>query len=91
MSFTVRAEVSRDILKIRVSVMAFPGVYKRGFPPWTPCCFLRIQSRKTGNKAVKMSLAFKDITQFKGFTGLNLLECAFSVVTSGKQMLNFIQ
>ena len=32
----LRAEASRDILKIRVSEMAFPEVFKRYFPPWTP-------------------------------------------------------
>ena len=46
---------------------------------------------KTGNNAVKMSLPFQDITQFESFTGLNLLEYAFSVIAPGKQMLyNFI-
>ena len=29
----LRAEASRDILKIRVSEMAFAGVFKRYFPP----------------------------------------------------------
>ena len=41
----LRAEASRDILKIRVSEMAFAGVFKRYFPPWTPCCFVRIHAR----------------------------------------------
>ena len=41
----LRAEASRDILKFRVSEMAFPGVFKRYFPPETPCCFARIHGR----------------------------------------------
>ena len=32
----LRAEASRDILKFRLSEMAFSGVFKRYFPPWTP-------------------------------------------------------
>ena len=38
----LRAEASRDILKIRVSEMVFPGVFERRFQPQTPCCFARI-------------------------------------------------
>ena len=41
----LRAEASRDILKFRVSEMAFPEVYKRNFPPRTSCCFFRIAAR----------------------------------------------
>ena len=41
----LRVEASRDILKFRVSEMAFPGVFKRYFPPETPCCFARIHGR----------------------------------------------
>ena len=37
-------------------------------------------TRKPGNNAFNMSLAFQDITQFERFTGLNLLECAFNVI-----------
>ena len=32
----LRAEASRDILKFRLSEMAFSGVFKRNFPPWMP-------------------------------------------------------
>ena len=35
---------------------------------------------KTGNSAVKMSLAFQDIAWFKRFTGLNLLEYVFNAI-----------
>ena len=38
----LRAEEARNILKIQVSEMAFPGFFKRYFPLWTPCCFVRI-------------------------------------------------
>ena len=41
----LRAEVSRDILKFKVSEMPFSGVFKRYFPQWMPCCFVRIHAR----------------------------------------------
>ena len=36
---------TRGILKFRVSEMAFLGVFKRYFPLWMPCCFIRIHTR----------------------------------------------
>ena len=39
------AEASRDILKFRVSEKAFSGVFKRYFPPRTPCFFVSIRVR----------------------------------------------
>ena len=41
----LRAEASRDTLKLKVTEMAVPGVFNRYFPPWTPCCFVRIHAR----------------------------------------------
>ena len=41
----LRAEASRDILKFRVSEIVFPGVFKRYFPLWMPCCFVGIHAR----------------------------------------------
>jgi len=41
----LRAEASRDVLKFRVSEMAFPGVFKRYFPLWMSCCFISIHAR----------------------------------------------
>ena len=41
----LRAELSRDILKFRVSEIPFPGVFERYFSPPTPCCFMRIHAR----------------------------------------------
>ena len=41
----LRAEEARNILKIQVSEMAFPGFFKRYFPLRTPCCFVRIHIR----------------------------------------------
>ena len=38
----LRAEETRDILKFRVSEMAFPGVLKRYFSARMLCCFVRI-------------------------------------------------
>ena len=40
----VRAKAARDILTYRVTEIAFPGVFKRHFPPQTPCCFVRIHT-----------------------------------------------
>ena len=76
-----RAEASRDILKIRVSEMGFPGVFKRYFPLWMSCCFLRIHARP-GNMQCRQNVpyAFKDIARFERFTDLNLLEYAFNVI-----------
>ena len=42
----LRAKASRDILKFRVSKMAFLGVFKMFFPPRTPYCFFRIHARQ---------------------------------------------
>ena len=39
------AEASRDILKLRVSKMVFPGVFKWYFPLQPPCCFVTIHAR----------------------------------------------
>ena len=41
----LRAETSRDILKFRVSEMAFSVVLKRYFPPQAQCFFIRIHVR----------------------------------------------
>ena len=41
----LKAEASRDILKFRVSEMAFPELFKRYFPARMPCCFIRIHAR----------------------------------------------
>ena len=41
----LRAEASRDILKIRVSEMAFAGVFTRHFSPRTARCFVRMHTR----------------------------------------------
>ena len=67
--------------------MAFPGLFKRYFLPWTPCCFVRLHTRlKTGNNAVEMSQAFHDIVRFERFTDLNLNMRSKSFKT-GKRML----
>ena len=41
----LRAQVSRDILKFGALEMAFPGIFKRYFPLWMLCCFVRIHAR----------------------------------------------
>ena len=70
------AEASGDILKIRVSEMAFPG-FSRGI-------FHRgrhvVSLEYTGNNAIEMSQAFQDIARFERFTDLNMLEYAFNVI-----------
>ena len=75
----LRAEVSGDILKFRISEMTFAGVFKRCFPPRTPMLF-RQNSRRTRNYAVEMSQAFHDIARFERFTDLNLFKNALSVI-----------
>ena len=41
----LRAEASGNILKIRVSEMAFAGVFKGHFSPRNARCFIRIHTR----------------------------------------------
>ena len=40
----------------------------------------RQNTRKIGNNAFEMSLAFQDIAQFEHFTDLKLLEYTFNVI-----------
>ena len=75
----LRAEVSRDILKFRVSEMAFPGVFKRYFAPRMPPLFHQNTS-KTGNNVIEMSQLFHDIARFKHFTDPSLFKYAFNVI-----------
>ena len=70
----LRAEASRNILKVRVSAIAFPGVFKMYLFHADTMLFGR-NTRKTGNNTVKMSQAFHDITRFERFTDLNLFMC----------------
>ena len=79
----LRGEASRDILKFRVSEMAFSGVFKRYVPPRTPCFFVRIHSR-LGIMLGIMSQAFHDIARFERFIDLNLFKCAFNNAMSFK-------
>ena len=67
----LRTKASRDMLKFRVSEMAFLGVFKRYFSPRILCCFVRI---------LEMSWAFHDIARFERFTDLNLFKYAFNVI-----------
>jgi len=60
--------------------MAFPGVFKRYFPPRMPMMLFRQNAHKTGNNAVEMSQAFQDIARFERFTDLNLFKYAFNVI-----------
>ena len=56
----------------------FPEVFKRFATTDARLCHQN--TRKTGNNAVEMSLAFQDIAQFEYFTYLNLLEYASNVI-----------
>ena len=69
----LRAEASRDILKFRVLEMAFPGVFKRNFPPRTPCCFVRIHARLG-------IMLLKCPRRSKTSHGSNLFKYAFNVI-----------
>ena len=74
----LKAKASRDILKFRVSEIAFPGVFKRYFPPRM---LFRQNTHNTGNNAIKTLQAFHNITQwFECFTDLNLFKYAFNVI-----------
>ena len=55
--------------------MAFQEVF-----PTADATLFRQNTRKTGNNAAKMSLTFQNITWFKYFTGLNLLEYVVNVI-----------
>ena len=70
----LRAEASRDILKFSVSEMAFPGVSKKYFSLWMPCCFVRIHAR------LGTMPSFHDVAWFEHFTDLNLFKYAFNVI-----------
>ena len=80
----LRAEASRDILKFKVSEIAFPRVFKRYFPPRMQCCQ---NTRNTGNNAIKMSQAFHDIARFKRFTHLNQFNVHSMSFKTGTRML----
>ena len=71
----LRAEASRDILKIRVSEMVFPGVFRR-----MPCCLVRIPGLLIGRrKKVKFLRIFRDKLaeksgDFVGIFGVNFAD-----------------
>ena len=52
--------------------MVFPEVFKRYFPPRTPCCFVRLHARL----GTMPSKCLRRIARFEHFTDLNLLEYA---------------
>ena len=75
----LRAEASRDIMKFRVSEMAFPGVFKRYFPLQMPPLF-HWNASKTGNNVVEMFQPFQDLARFECFTDPSLFKYAFNVI-----------
>ena len=64
--------------------MAFPGVSKRYFPPWTPHVLFCQNTHKTGNNALEKSQTFHYIAQFECFRALNLVKHAFNVIQNWK-------
>ena len=70
----LRAKASRDILKVRVSEMAFPGIFM------ADAMLFHQNTRNTRNNAIEMLPAFHDIARFKHFTDLNLFKYAFNVI-----------
>ena len=63
----LRDEASRDILKFRVSEMAFQEDFSTA-----DSTLFRQNTSKTGNNAVEISQAFHDIARRERFTDLNL-------------------
>ena len=70
----LRTKASRDILKFRVSEMAFQGIFT------ADAMLFHQHTRNTGNNAIEMFQAFHDIARFKCFTDLNLVKYAFNVI-----------
>ena len=69
----LRAKAYRDIMKFRVSELAFLGVFKRYFLLWMlSCCFITIIA--TLGTTIEMSQAFHDIARFECFTDLNVFK-----------------
>ena len=71
----LRAEVSRDILKIQSLGNGISRAFQEVFSTADTVLF-RQNTRKTGNNAVKMSQAFH--TQLECSTDLNLLKNTFT-------------
>ena len=66
--------------------MAFPEAFKRYFPLWTSCCFVRINAR-LGTMLLKCPRHSTDIAQFKRFTDLTKFKYVFNVIQNGKRLL----
>ena len=64
--------------------MAFAGVSKRYFPPWTPHVWFCQNTHKTGNNALEKSEVFHNITQFERFRDLNLVNMHSMSLKTGK-------
>ena len=68
----LRVKSSRNILRFRVSEVAFPGVFKRYLPLQMLCYLLETMPLKCHRHS--------DIPQFERFTDLNLFKYAFYVI-----------
>jgi len=81
----LRAEASRDILKFRVSKMALKVVFKRCFPPQTPCCSVKYaQDWEQCRQNVPGIPRFTDLD-------LNLFKYAFNVIQNWETVPIFCQ
>ena len=83
------AEASRDILKIRVSEMVFPGVFKRFFPQRMPCCFVRTNARlgTLPSKCPRRSKASDGVKRSTDLTCLNNFMCSMLFKTGAYFLL----
>ena len=71
----LRAKASRE-----VSEMSFPGGFKRYFPPWMPCCFVRIHARlgTMPSKCPRRSTTSHSLNVLN--TDVNLFKYSFDVI-----------
>ena len=83
------AEASRDILKIRVSEMVFPGVFKRFFPQRMPCCFVRTNARlgTLPSKCPRRSKTSDGVKRSTDLTCLNNFMCSMLFKTGAYFLL----
>ena len=84
----LRAEASRDILKVRVSAIAFPGVFKRYLFHRGRHVVLTEYTQEW-EQCLRNFPRVHDIARFERFTDLNLFKYAFNVIDSPDMTANF--
>ena len=97
----LRAEPSRNILKFRVSEIAFPGVFKRYLPLRMLCCFVRILVTLGtmpgfelgfdywGNILYPLAKILEDIFIFRGTDKLIFIQHFFFTFIQASQQKHF--